>query len=314
VGGCVFVDGVPGSGKSTSGQFLARQLARYGRPARWIYEEEIPKPFVPDVPDDSYRDWAHYTDLRVEAWRAFARDIAAGAEVVVIESGLLQLPVFSMLRRDADPASIVELVLRVADAIAPLAPRLVYLRHPDPAVAWHKAADRSDERWVADRVRASATWPYLQSRALSGLDGVLAYWRAHGALCDAIVARLVMDTLVLDMTAEPWPERRARMCAFLGVPADEPPPADVRELQRLTGRYRDGPREVTIALEDGRLVMRGTLWRVNALLPVTSTVFDVEAWPFRFTFELGAESVARGFRWSGPALWWGDLSGVFARV
>jgi hypothetical protein len=162
-------------------------------------------------------------------------------------------------------------------------------------------------------VSASAEWPYVQSRGLTGLDGLLAYWRAHGALCDAIVSTLAMDTLRVDVTVSDWPERRARVCAFLCVPADEPPSADARDLQPLAGHNRAGDREASITLEDGRLVLRGVLWPVNALLPVTADVFDVEAWPFRMSFERSADGAGRAFRWSGPRLWWGGPEGTYRR-
>src|SRR5687767_5330975 len=40
----VLVEGLPGCGKSTTAQFLARQLRRAGYRARWHYEEETPHP------------------------------------------------------------------------------------------------------------------------------------------------------------------------------------------------------------------------------------------------------------------------------
>ena len=40
----VLFEGIPGSGKSTTGQFLARQLMDQGILARWWYEEEAGHP------------------------------------------------------------------------------------------------------------------------------------------------------------------------------------------------------------------------------------------------------------------------------
>ena len=314
MGDLVFVEGVPGAGKSTTAQFLARQLMRHGRPARWIYEEEVPNPFVPEMPVAGWPTWEDFAEAHIERWRAFARDTAAATEAVIVESYLLQRPVFTMLRRDADRTLIEALVTRFAGAVAPLRPKLVYLAHPDAERAWRAIAAKRGGAFMTDAVNRSEEWPFRQSRGLAGLDGVLAYWRAHAALCDGIVSELPMETLIVDVTARGYSERRAQICKFLGVPADEPPASDPRALARFTGRYRGGDREATISVEDDRLALRGVLWPSNPLLPVAGNVFDVEAWPFQVIFEDAADGTVRALRWQGPRLWWGGPEGVYARM
>jgi thymidylate kinase len=314
VGDVIFVEGVPGAGKSTTAQLLARQLAFHGRPARWIYEEEAPNPFVPEMPAAGFRTWEDFGEAHVERWRAFAREIAVAPETVIVESFLLQRPVFTMLRRDASPTIIEALVNRFATTVAALRPRLVHLFHSDPERAWRAVAAKRGAAYVAGTVERSAEWPFIQSRGLAGLDGVLAYWRAHAALCDAMVSWLPMETFVVDVTAGGWSERREQLCKLLGIPADEPPPPDPASLAPLAGRYRSGDQEITIDLEEGRLVLRGVLWPSNALLPVTPTVFDVEAWPLRVSFDEARDGGPRALRWHGSRMWWGGPTGVYARV
>jgi hypothetical protein len=213
-----------------------------------------------------------------------------------------------MLRRDVDAGSVETVVRRFADAVAPLRPRLVQLAHPDPAEAWQATAEKRGDTFTTGALARAAEWPFLQSRRLSGLDGVRAYWRAHGALCDAIVARLSMETLVVEVSTGEWPARRAQLCAFIGVAAAEPPRPSVTDLGRFTGRYTDGQREVVVDLDAGRLSLSGVLWPTNALLPIADGLFDLEAWPFQITFD------DRGLSWSGPRLWWGGPAGRYERV
>jgi len=303
----VFVEGVPGSGKSTTAQFLARQLTRHGRPARWFYEEQVPNPFVPDIDPADYRDWQHFIDLRVERWQVFAHGAAASTETLIAESAPLQLPVFTMLRRDVASAMIADLLTRLAEAIAPIRPKLVYLAHPKPDDAWRSIAAHRGAEFTAGAVRRSRECAFLHARGLSGLAGVLAYWQAHGALCDRIVSWLPMETLSVDVSAGTWLEHRTRICAFLDLGADAPPAPDRAMLAKVTGRYRDGARELIVRLDGEGLVLQGVLWPSNALLPITEAVFDVEAWPFQVRFEQNA------LHWQGPRLRWGGPAGTYRR-
>ena len=310
----IFVEGFPGAGKSTTAQFLARQLTRHGGLARWVYEEEVPNPFVPTPPSGGYETWEQLADMRVERWRAFTAAAIDYDVTVIPESALLQLPVFTMLRRNADPSAIATLVSRLVETAAPLRPTLVYLARPDPEAAFRAIGERRGLAWLLRHAASSGGYAFTQARGLSGVEGLLAYWRAHAELCNAIVEGVDIPKLVLEVGPDSWAERRRQICDFADVPFGADAVADPTDIARVGGRYSDGKREVTIEMVDGRLILRGTLWFSNALLPVTPNVFDVESWPLRVIFDGDSAGRVHALHFSGPRLSWGGPSGVFARI
>jgi hypothetical protein len=310
----IFVEGFPGAGKSTTAQFLARLLARRGGAARWVYEEERPHPLVPPRPSRRYPSWETFADARVACWRAFSAAAQDYDVIVIPESALLQTPVAAMLMRNAEPAAIEALVRRLVEAVAPLGSSLVYLARRDPGAAFRAIGERRGMAWLLLHVQASAGFAFTRARRLTGLHGLLAYWRAHAELCEAIVDRLDLPKLVIDAGDAGWKERRQRICDFVGVPFEDDLATDAASVARLTGRYGDGRRGATIELMDGRLVLRGVLWFTNALLPVRRNVFDVESWPVRVTFEEDAAGSIRAFCCSGPRLPGGGPSGIYTRM
>ena len=310
----ILIEGFPGGGKSTTAQFLARLFARHGDRARWIYEGELPNPLVPPVPPGDYQSWEQFVDLRVERWRAFAA-AAGGQDVTIIpESALLQLPVFTMLRRNVETSIITGLVERLVEAVAPLRPTLVYLARSNPEAALRAIGERRGLSWLLYHAGTSEGFTFNQARGLAGFDGLFAYWRAHAELCDAIVETLDVPKLVLDIDSGDWPARRRRICDFLEVAFEDEPAPDAAELERVGGRYRDGRREVAVEMDGGRLVMRWIFWLANALLPVRRGVFDLESWPVRVSFDTDATGRVHAFHCTGPRLAWGAPPGVFERV
>ena len=310
----IFVEGFPGAGKSTTAQFLARLLARRGGAARWVYEEERPHPLVPPPPAGGSRSWESFAAARVACWHAFVASAQDYDVTVIPESALLQTPIATMLMRDAEPAMIEALVRRLVESAAPLRPSLVYLRRRDPEAAFRAIGERRGLAWLLHHVQANAGFAFTRARRLTGLNGLLAYWRAHAELCEAIVDRLDLSKLVIESGPDGWKDRRQRICDFVGVPFEDDPATDAASIARVTGRYGDGKREATIDLLDGRLVLRGVVWFTSALLPVRRNVFDVESWPLRVTFEQDAAGRACAFRCSGPRFSGGGPSGVFTRI
>jgi hypothetical protein len=64
----VFVEGFPGSGKSTTAQWLARQWQRTDRACRWLHEHQPDHPVVGIPAGARYETWEEYFEYRRDRW------------------------------------------------------------------------------------------------------------------------------------------------------------------------------------------------------------------------------------------------------
>jgi hypothetical protein len=310
----VLVEGMPGSGKSTTAQWLAGEFERQGRPARWVYEGEAPHPVVgaPQVPP---RDWKELLGRHLAGWSRFAAAVRAGEATVVVDSGFLQTSVVVTLRRNLDAEIIRTFVARIADIIRPLDPALVYFRAPDATIAFRAICDTRGMTWTLQHIVAFDGSAWARTRGASGMGGVLAYWREHAALCDAVAEGVGLRTLTLGPEVGDWPSRRRHIAAFLGL--TEPPStgAVVPDLARYVGSYRhERGRQARLSIHDGVLAVDGLLWRCNRLVPRAPGIFEAEAWPFRLTFEADPSGSVARFHLEGPVLPYTRLAGVYEKV
>src|SRR5690349_5046750 len=118
----VLVEGIPGSGKSTTAQFLAHALANRGYPVRWWYEEEIGHPvyLFRDLPGlTQVREDLHSGRYRtviaaaLRQWRRFAAQVGAGEEIVVVDGCFFGYLAWSLFPLDVSPAEIMAYIAEV---------------------------------------------------------------------------------------------------------------------------------------------------------------------------------------------------------
>src|SRR2546428_1927896 len=219
----ILVEGFPGSGKSTTAQWRARQWQLAGRTCRWLYEQQPHHPVV-DIPAGAdYKTWEEYFAYRRERWMAFTAETARGDALIVMESALFQYPVFVTLRRGVAPEVIVAFLRSVADIIRPLAPRLVYLAAADPDMTYRAiTARRGGTAYIEAVLPAYETGEageFFRARGLHGFEGLLAYWREHNANCGRAVEALEVGTPGVDPPDGGWAPRPAAGGGVLRLPS-----------------------------------------------------------------------------------------------
>ena len=94
----IFVDGLPGSGKSTTAQRLSLHLRRQGYRARWVFEHEEPHPVFSDERVRALREQSPEADYTLfETASAGYRELARiarepNADIMLIDGSLFKPP------------------------------------------------------------------------------------------------------------------------------------------------------------------------------------------------------------------------------
>ena len=111
----IFVEGLPGSGKSSTSQFICNQLRRHGQRGRWYHEEEPRHPVAPSKGLQDADSFAPYSETELGGWRDFVSTRTRWSEIT-IESRFFQGVIWTLLKVDLSPARTVEYIHAIAAA------------------------------------------------------------------------------------------------------------------------------------------------------------------------------------------------------
>lgn len=282
----VLVEGLPGSGKSTTAHLLALHLARGGHKVRWVYEHEEPHPILPYSQLIQAMHGAALPpgvfDAALSHWE---RLLQGSEDWLVLESAFYQMPLHTMLLLDWERERIARYVRSVDAILQPAQPLLILLRHADVGQALSAASRiRGPEfaGFLADRVAGSARGRRL---GLAGWPGVLAHFAAYRDLLDELGAGLRTPCLLLDADGDKQ-AFVARVAAALGLP---PPgmllsPADLAPYAGTYAPDPQGPGDARFVVmpEAGHLTLAGDA--PARLLHQEGDCFAVAGTPVRLHF------------------------------
>jgi hypothetical protein len=222
----IFVDGLPGSGKSRTTQYVARELEQRGIPCRLFREREPDHPLNvggdlhPSGSTTGARLFAAYTvdafaKESLARWNAFVAEARHSERVNVLDSYPFQNSVRVLSQMDADPMTLATYQSRLEETTAGLAPVLIYLDPGDPGRALRAIAEQRGPAWTDYVIAVVTECPYASSRGLQGMEGAEAIMRAYKHLLDESVARFPFPKLVLSDCSRRWPDCHARILEFL---------------------------------------------------------------------------------------------------
>lgn len=210
---CLLVEGIPGTGKSTTAASAAAWLAARGVAARWHLEEDHAHPAMPRSLLVRWREPDFGARCAASVAR-FAAAIPPGA-IEILEGTAFQSTarfLWAEDREDEIPAYLVGL----ARALAPVAPAFLHLRPADRA-AWLRdfVLPRRGPEWEAKLVAYVERTARAKRCGWSGREGFVAFWSAYGEACDAWCEALPFPRTELAPDPDRWPAHDAAVREWL---------------------------------------------------------------------------------------------------
>ncbi|MFX3681340.1 MAG: hypothetical protein ACN6I3_00290 [bacterium] len=239
----IFVDGLPGSGKSTTAQRLSLHLRRHGHAARWIFEHERDHPIFDESTARAVRENQPGADpalfaRALEGYRRLAEHLTASpAETIILEGSLFQAAVGTQLLTETPDPEIDAFFDQTLDTLTPHRSTLIYLRAADTAAALNQtAANRG--AWFPEFVVAHlAATPLGQREKIQTWPDALRVLTQHRITSDRLAKRFPGPTLIADPQAQTWATTNRQITSFLDLPPlEEPPISD--ETAAYAGRYQ----------------------------------------------------------------------------
>jgi hypothetical protein len=227
----IFVEGLPGSGKTTTASWLASRLQSERLLVNLLLEHQPEHPLNvggtlhPSGETTGEAFFQRYTAVSfvqesLQRWHAFVRAAVQTAAINVLDSYPFQNTVRVLLQLNATPDCMREYAGHVEALVMPLQPVLMYFNHRDLAHAFHTLSTISAQRgtaWTDSIVELVTHCPYAMARHLEGFSGALAVLRDYKQLTDALLRQSRCPRLVLEDCAGAWEGCYQQIEAFLGL-------------------------------------------------------------------------------------------------
>lgn len=216
----LFVEGIIGSGKTTTCAFIGDELVRQGMASRVLSEGgddhtlrialELPHPnavWRDTTPDD-------FIARSLDAWRRYAEQAASSVAVTVCDGLLFHGNLTDLLMMNADAATLHRYAGNILKTLASLQPAVIYLYPSGVARALRAICNARGAGWEAYQINWKTNSPYAVQRGLRGFDGLVRLYQDYRTLCDAIFAELPVPRLGL-LNDGDWPAAYAHIRAWL---------------------------------------------------------------------------------------------------
>jgi hypothetical protein len=221
--GLVIIEGIMGSGKSTTMRFVAKALEDAGRPALAVHERADPHPVrATDELQHWFEPWRESTaeelaSRAISRWRSFAEAVRLGSAVPVLDGQLFHGDLTNLFLMEASFDEIAAYCENLAQLIGPLNPLVVYLRQESVERAVRTICSERGDAWVKYQVDWKLKGPYAVRRNLVGLEGLIALYQDYRLMTDALFDRLTLDKLVIENSQRDWARYNLQILDRLGL-------------------------------------------------------------------------------------------------
>jgi thymidylate kinase len=314
----ILVEGVPGSGKSTTAQFISKCLSESGIANKWWYEEEKGHPVYLFDSDESMEETiddlvnGNYRNVIKKAlvqWRIFSDSLQSMEKVILVDSTFFGYLTWTLFPMDAPINDIDKYLADVERIIDPCRPILIYFYQSDIYNSLKKICERRGRNTAEQYIHNANESKYGKKRNLTGFDGMVSFWKDYRTFTDNIFTKTKIRKLSIENSEGKWNEYLQKIIKFLEISYTEKMNNPSEVIDSFVGIYKCGEITCEIYRNDDELYIDGIqqIWPHSRLLPREENKFEVESLPINVAF------ISNKLLITGPRLFDGDVERVLMK-
>ena len=185
----ILIEGMPGSGKTTTTIQLGECLQQKGFACRWYLEDDDPHPI--DCLDFALKDLVNKMPA---LWRNFVKQVEEVKGLTIIESRLWQNTAMFMYMAEYPVSEIMKYHQLVWRELSPLSPLLVHLYQENVEDGLKRIFSDRGEQWINKALKTTGKYQWFQGRSNNDIAGWVDFFKEWGN----VAVRLYQD----------WPYRK----------------------------------------------------------------------------------------------------------
>lgn len=220
----IFVEGIMGSGKSTTAWFIAEQLQQRHIAARFMLEG--PTYEDPTHPLRVATDFAHpnaiwqdltideFIEVSLRKWRAYVAEAQQTGVTTVCDGLLFHGNMTDLMLMNAEPQVLQNYVGQVLSILQNLKPIIIYFQHKDLVHALRAICEERGSDWETYQVNWKTGSPYGVQHRLQGFEGWVQLYKDYSKLCNDMLTQFTQPQLIIRNEGA-WSEYYQEIMQFL---------------------------------------------------------------------------------------------------
>lgn len=206
----IFIEGLPGAGKSTAAEVIAERIQHRGVACRWYHDGDVHHPIQPPLGDPD--DLAVHM---VRQWQDLVAELLDSDMTVIVENRLWMRSAMHLFMRTDSAAVLHRYQHAVTAALAPLEPALIYLDQDSVAMALGRLYGVRGREQLNEEIARAEQEPWFQARELTGFEGWLYFFADWMALLQQLYDVWPFPKHRVKNAHEHWPSAYDNAMTFL---------------------------------------------------------------------------------------------------
>ncbi|MDF2474355.1 MAG: hypothetical protein K0R21_2137 [Anaerocolumna sp.] len=216
----IFIEGIPGSGKSTITDFISNELSRIGENNIPYFEWTENHPIVVDdevwFTHDKLKSLNTYKQLNYQKWSEYVGETADNSNIGIFDCSFIQNPVNAfLLLLNEDSTVIHEFYKDLFKIIGSLNPILIYLKQDNVETTFNRVFNSRPEKWGKFIVDYICNSEYGNENGLSGVEGVIKYLKNRQSIEDEVFEYYPYKKLLINNSDFNLSKVKDTVCNFL---------------------------------------------------------------------------------------------------